>query len=379
MRKSLAAVPLALLGLALTAQAQASLNAPAAVNFSGGPLGTLSAEGILSGAGTWQSNPEAGNRTTRFDITNAQLILQKTSGLVQFYVLAGAYNFPTLGEPIVSTDTTAQADFGTAPIAYISIVPSSNFSVEIGKLPTLIGLESTWTWENLNIERGLLWNSEPIVNRGVQVNYTVGPLASSLALSDGYYANEYGVLTGLFAYTINSSNTVSVDFYHALHNITPQSNSPVGGTAAGLEAENSDIFDLMYTGTSGPWTLSPYLQYTYSPRSTALGFTNNEHAVGAAVLTNYQFTPTWSLAGRAEYETSSGHPGGSANNNILGFGPGSSAYSLTVTPTYQDKGFFTRVELSYVHLNGTTAGDAFGATGVAANQVRGMIEAGLTF
>ena len=58
------------------------------------------------------------------------------------------------------------------PQAFLKIVPTDNFSIQAGKLPTLIGAEYTFSFENFNIERGLLWNQEPAVSRGVQANYT---------------------------------------------------------------------------------------------------------------------------------------------------------------------------------------------------------------
>ncbi len=60
-----------------------------------------------------------------------------------------------------------------------------------GKLPTLIGAEYTFTFENMNIERGLLWNQENAVNRGVQANFTSGPVAVSVSWNDGFYPNRY--------------------------------------------------------------------------------------------------------------------------------------------------------------------------------------------
>ena len=396
MRKSLLAVPVALCGLGLAApHAHATLNPPKAINFSAGPLGTLSAEGVLSAAGTWQSNPVGltgpaaygTDRHTRLDITNAEMILQKTTGLVQFFVMAGSYNFPTLGEPILPTPSVPNYYYGAVPEAYITLAPTSHFSVEVGKLPTLMGGEYTWSWMNQNIERGLLWNSENAVNRGAQVNYSTGPVSASLSFNDGYYSNHYNVLTGLFSYALNKNSTASVFFYHHFGSTVINDTTLNHYYAAPENLDNSDIYNLLYTTKVGALTVSPYLQYIYAPSSVKLGagYAHSDHVFGAALLANYHFTPMWSTAARAEYETSTGNPAGTStganegptNNNLLGYGPGAKAWSFTVTPTFQDKGFFARVELSYVRVTSSTA--AFGATGTAPNQVRGMIETGLTF
>jgi hypothetical protein len=52
-----------------------------------------------------------------------------------------------------------------------------------------MGAEYTFTFENMNIERGLLWNQENAINRGIQVNQTIGKSAS-LSWNDGFYSNR---------------------------------------------------------------------------------------------------------------------------------------------------------------------------------------------
>jgi hypothetical protein len=76
-------------------------------------------------------------------------------------------------------------------------------SILIGELLTLIGAEYTFTFENMNIERGLLWNQENAVNRGIQVNGSFGKLSASLSWNDGFYSNRYTWLTGSLAYAFN--------------------------------------------------------------------------------------------------------------------------------------------------------------------------------
>ena len=70
-------------------------------------------------------------------------------------------------------------------------------------MPTLIGAEYAFTFQNMNIERGLLWNQEPIISRGIQGNYSSGPLTVSLSLNDGLYSNNYNWISGLVSYTLN--------------------------------------------------------------------------------------------------------------------------------------------------------------------------------
>src|SRR5207237_9890466 len=123
------------------------------------------------------------------DLSNGQLFVQKTDGWLQFYVQAGAYSLPSLGTPYLNVSDTISDTFGAVPVAYAKVAPSDSFSVEAGKLPTLIGDEYTFTFENMDIERGLLWNQEPAISRGVQANYSSGPLSLALYWNEGFYSN----------------------------------------------------------------------------------------------------------------------------------------------------------------------------------------------
>ena len=60
----------------------------------------------------------------------------------------------------------------------------------------------------MNVERGLLWNQEPAVSRGLQANYTLGPVAFALSFNDGYYSDVFNWISGSATWTINSSNTL---------------------------------------------------------------------------------------------------------------------------------------------------------------------------
>ncbi|WP_163097858.1 porin [Acidithiobacillus ferrianus] len=347
--------------------------------FDAGPLGKLDVTGVMSGMGLWQDNPVntvspdpvAFNGYTHADISNGQIFIQKTHGLIQFFLQAGAYNMPALGSPFLSTGATTAGYYGPLPQAYLKIAPTKNFSVLIGKLPTLIGAEYTFTFENMNIERGLLWNQENAVNRGVQVNYSAGPLSASLAWSDGFYSNRFNWLSGDLSYTINSANTVS---FVGMGNAGQTGYSTL---ATPVYQNNSDIYNLIYTYSSGPWMIQPYLQYTQVPANPAIGVGRSTGTRGAALLTSYALTPHVTLAARAEYIASTGNTTDGAVN--LMYGPGSKAWSITVTPTYQDHDFFARAEFSYVQASSYTQGDVFGPQGNNPTQARALFETGFLF
>lgn len=138
-------------------------NFPPAV-FDAGPLGKIDFNGIITGFGMWQGNHVPGDSNTQAALSNGQIFLQKTDGWFQFYVQAGAYTVPALGTPFLQTDKTLSQLYGPVPVAFVKLQAGKNTSFEIGSLPTLIGAEYTFSFENMNIDRGLLWNQENAVS-----------------------------------------------------------------------------------------------------------------------------------------------------------------------------------------------------------------------
>jgi hypothetical protein len=349
---------------------------PTPMKFDAGPLSTIYVTGVASGMALFQTDHVAGDHTSNFDVSNGQVIVQKIDGLVQFYAQAGAYSLPSLGTNYFITQRAGVAIgdyFGPLPVGYAKLVPNDVFSIQAGSLPTLIGAEYTFTFQNMNIERGLLWNQEPAISKGVQANLTTGPVAWSVSWNDGFYSDRYNWADGSATWTIDPANTLAV-----------VAGGNVGSTGANTIVapffqNNEDIVNLIYTYNNAPWTITPYLQYTSVPRNLALGATRGASTWGGALLANYAIADTpWNLAGRFEYISSDGSVG-SGSANVLGYGPGSSAWSITLTPTYQEGIFFARAEGSVVGLSGTTAGFAFGKSGTSTTQGRFLLEAGIMF
>jgi hypothetical protein len=225
--------------------------------FDAGPFGKIAVNGFVSGLGLAQSNHVPGDDTRHADLSNGQVFIQKTDGWFQFYVQAGAYTLPALATPFLGTNDTLTNFYGAVPQAFLKLQAGKNTSFEIGALPTLIGAEYTFTFENMNIERGLLWNQENAVNRGIQVNQTMGKFSASLTWNDGFYSDRYTWLWGSLAYTNGP---------HAL--------SFVGGGNLGQTKfqnlatpvqNNGSIYNVIYTYTKGAWIIQPYYQYTNVP------------------------------------------------------------------------------------------------------------------
>lgn len=327
--------------------------------------------GIVSGIGIVQNNITNADRSDRADVSNAFGIIQKADGPVQFYLQAGAYSIPALGVPYISAGRAIDGLYGPLPVAYLKLAPTDNFSIEAGNLPTLIGAEYTFTFENMNIERGLLWNQENAVNRGVQLNYAQGPLSASISWNNGFYSKSYTWLTGSLAWAINSANTLSVVGGGNL------GFSKFSNFATPVAQNNGEIYNIIYTYNASPWIITPYFQWTYVPKNEEIGVLKSTSTFGGAILASYAVTDKFYIAGRGEYIASTGNStDGSAN---LLYGPGSHAWSLTVTPTFQYNNFFVRGELSYVHAQDYTPGDVFGSFGKNPSRVASVLETGLFF
>jgi hypothetical protein len=346
--------------------------------FSAGPFGKLDVTGILSGMLWTEGDHIPGDAATHYDLTNGQIFVQKTTGWWQFYLQGGAYNIPVVGTPFLSTGNTTSSVYGPFPVGYLKLV-KGNFNVEVGELPTLIGAEYSFTFENMNIERGLLWNQEPVISRGIQLNETYKKLTLAFSWNDGYFSNRYTSLSGSLAWAFNASNTLS---FVASGNAGAYARIPANPAAfpTPLLQNNSEIYNLIYTYTHGSLLITPYYQYTTVPTNTSIGIPVGAHTNGGALLANYNFKHGFSLAVRPEYIKSSGSAAiGSAN--LLTYGSGTGAFSFTVTPTYSKDGFFIRGDFSIVHVTNfdPTTGFAFGTTGANVNQPRGVIEAGFLF
>lgn len=330
--------------------------------------------GVMSAMGMSQSRatrmPGSFDNPQAFDISNAQVFIQKTDGWFQYYIQGGAYSIPILSVPYMKSTDTMKNSFGVLPLAYVKIAPTDNFSIRAGKISTLFGAEYTFTFQNMNIFRGLLSNQEQFVIRGVQADYATGPLSFSLALTDGYYSDRWNWITGLASWAIDPENVVTF-----VGGKNMGSTGPGAGVATAFVQQNSMMFNLLYTHNSGPFSITPYFQYSKVPTNLNIGIVDEASTTSGAILASYKFDDNYKLAARVEYISTTGSP---ISPNML-FGQGSKAWSFTVTPTYQYDKYFVRGELSYVAITDSIPGFALGPTFSATDQTRGVIETGVLF
>jgi len=315
--------------------------------------------------------PTGADSTSRFNVSNAFAILNKTSGTLQFALQAGAYSIPTIG---VAGNKTIQSGantdlFGPVPLAYLEYVPSSNFNVSAGVLASLTGAESTFTYLNWDIQRGAVWNVENAVNRGIRANWTQGKTTLTLGANDGYYSGKYGAAEAAISYALDPSDSLLAVW------LDPNARTPGNKTTS---IANKELLNLVYTRTSGKLQLAPYVLWARSPASPALGYANSESAFGGAALANLTWSSSFSTALRWEtLHDSSSSADASINADLIGYGPGSGITSWTLTPAWKlGGGAFFRIDFSEAHVTGASPGLAFGSAGTSDNQSRVVLELG---
>ena len=339
--------------------------------FDAGPLGKLYVNGIVTGFSQFQNNHVPGDDSAQATLSNGQVFIQRADGKVQYYIQAGVYTMQALSVPFVNAQDTMKNFYGPVPVAYLKLQAAKNTQFLIGSLPTLMGAESTFTYQNFNIERGIVWNQENAINRGIQVNQTLGKyLSAAISWNDGYYSNRYSWLSGSVTLTKGPHSLV----YDGMGNLGQTAYQ----TAATPVQNNGYMHAVIYTYTKGPWIVSPYFQYGNLPTNAKVGVTKATSATGGALNVSYAFKSGFSLPARVEYLTSSGNAT-DGSVNLLGFGAGSAGTTFTATPTYQKGGVYVRGDLAWVHATNYTPGSVFGTTGTDADQFRGVLEFGFIF
>ncbi len=348
---------------------------PQPFHFTQGIIHDVYVSGAASLLFLGQTHPTLGDRHTRLDVSNAQVFIQKPEGRFQFFFQLGAYSIPTLGLPYVRAAQSVTA-FGVMPQAYLKYQPSKSISIQAGKLPTLVGVEYAFSYENLNIERGLLWNQENTVNRGLQFNYTSGKLSFSAAFSDGYYSGKYNWFTASLALAFNSRNTLVAVSGGNLGTTAPAK------TPGAAYQNNGSTYDLIYTWISGRFTFEPYVQYTRVPASAALGISHAGSTLGETFFISYTSPASkrgliFSCPIRLSY-IASPNAAETGVPNLL-YGPNSQAYSATLTPGYQLGRLYLRTELSFIRARHLTPPNGFGSLGTSPSQSRALLECGILF
>ena len=262
-------------------------------------------------------------------ISNALINVNAGIGNVHANATVGQYSFPTIGFPILpaNTDGANTQLYSAWPVGSISYDFGSHFSLGAGKYAALLGQESPFTYQNLNIQRGIGWEMEPTISRGVQASYNNGPWTLTMQENDAYYGGFQRAVEGLAGWAPSSNTNLQFAF------IIPGANTgPNPTTSIGNKAE----YDLMFTRQIGKLQVLPYFLWVNSPSSSVLGYMRSEDAYAGVLLANWSFSSALSVPVRYEYAANQSTTTDTGlNADLIGFGPGSRVQTFTATPTYR--------------------------------------------
>lgn len=372
-----------------------AFNPPPAIKIDGGPLGELQlsggADGFaygLTGTGSSSSYGLLGtSKSDGLEFMNGLVELQKTDGLIQGTIEAGATNYLVLGQAPHATSVTTYA---TGPLfaGYLTLAPSPHFSISAGHLGSLEGYESNVDWNNANVLLTDIFAVENLESTGVSATVTYGPATATITFGDGFDTQVWNYVQMSGAYTFNSNNVLTL--YGATNlgttgagahiygsATTPYNSSYVGyGPTSGAPFVNSSVIGGFYSFTSGNLTIVPEVQYVWAKKTPSVGLTDTSSNLGLAVFANYQFGKSpYSLGGWVEYFSSSG-----PDNWFLN--PGAKGFGVSITPTWQGKYLFVRGDVGLLHLtqvSNTGVPSGYAADLKGRNQATFLVETGVLF
>ena len=386
---------LGLVVLAGVFQSAKALNPPQAISIDGGPIGELALSGGVDGYGYYASNTSGSQLSHGMNIGNAMVQLQKSSGILQFNIEVGATQAPlTVGALSYGGDghllQTSISNFSTGPlyIGSLTISPKDMpATISAGRLTSLEGYEAGIDWFNPSQLTTSIFYVQNNQSDGVEASYTLGPATLNVLFGDGWDTHVFNFLQASVNYVVDQNNSFYV--YYAGNLGRTGSNAytyalnsgwgPSGLTVGqyGAYYINSQMIGGFYSYTKGNLNIVPEMQYVYAKADRKLGIMKSTSNLGVALFGNYAFADTpYSIGGWVEYEKSIG-----GGNWFIG--PESEGVGFAVSPTWQYKDLFARVNgggfyLLHNHSNdGTSYG--YGNSGTDKFQFVGTLEAGLLF
>ncbi|MGE4480511.1 outer membrane beta-barrel protein [Acidocella sp.] len=369
----------------LAMNAAHALNGPTSIKIDGGPLGDLELSGGVDGYGYFVSNQPDGSKNVGTNVGSALIQLQKTDGELQFNIevgsVGGAIPVGASGAP----GQTTIDNYSTGPLyaGYVTIAPKDMpFTISAGRVGSLEGYESSIDWNNPSQLVTDIWYVQNSQNTGVEGTYTKGPLTATVLFGDGWDTHVFNFLQAAVNYSFDDNNSLYV-YYAGNLGRTGLSARTYGWGSDTTVADygpwymNSQMFGAFYSWTHGNLNVVPEVQYVYAKPDHQLGIDKYTSNFGAAVFGDYSFANTpYSLGGWVEYEKSIG-------NYTWFVGPESEAVGFAVSPTWQYKDLFARVNAGGLYLLNNKANDGvtygYGNSGTDKFQFVGTLEAGLLF
>jgi len=202
---------------------------------------------------------------------------------------------------------------------------AGSLTIQGGRILTNIGGEAPYTWQNINIQRGLVWAGEPVFYNGLRISFDVNPFNMYVGVNDrdnddGKFAVEAGV----------SGSWEGLNMDWSFNVLFPDHS----------DEDNKRVFNITtnwYAFKNLPITF--YIDYLNVPISGS----KSRNAFGFALLTEWKATDKISLGARVEKVIQE------SKVDAYSIGKGNDAWTLTITPKYQfNKYFYIRAEASVV-------------------------------
>jgi hypothetical protein len=327
------------------------------------PVGSINVSGALTGYSIYTNNRVGSDKKTRYDVGSALISISKTAQPVGFTLIGGAYSLPVVGAGLSNTSTSTNL-YSALPIAYIEVAPVKGLSLQVGKLPTLIGYESAFTYLNNYIQRGLIWNMQPVVHNGARLTYTTDLFSVKLGVDDGFYTlsttHPKPALEASLALTPIKDGSISLNV------LLPDKSSRPNDTAS---PANKREFNVVASYTLSKLTLGADFMYVEAPKDNTAQVPAKAKASGGCLHFSYDLNP-FKISGRIEYVKDNSDVGGI---DLVGLGDSNKGWTFTLTPAYTRGPLFVRGELSYV-----SADKPFTNNGKK-NQTRLGVEVGFIF
>lgn len=301
-------------------------------------LGTLNIGGSITGYGIYTNNKVGTDKKIRYDIGSAILTISKSADPIGFTIMGGAYSTPVVGVGILKTTDYTDL-FSALPIAYLEFAPVKGLSLQVGKLPTIIGYESAFTYLNNYIQRGLIWNMQPVINNGVRLTYTSDLFFLKMGVNDGFYTlsttHAKPAIEASFGITPVKDGSISFNM------LLPDKNARPNSTAV---PANKREFNVVVSYTLNKLSLGADLMYVEAPKSSEAAVPEKAKASGGCIHFSYDLKP-FKISGRVEYVKDNSDNGGI---DLVGLGDGNKGWTFTLTPAYTKGPLFVRGEISYV-------------------------------
>jgi len=330
-----------------------------------------SVSGAVSAYTIYTSSTSA--KKTNYDVASALVTVSEKSIAslpVGYTITAGAYAMP-----VVAFDFSSTADITKVltplPIAYLEYAsPSIPVTIDVGRLPTLIGYESAFTYQNDYVDRGLVWNMQPILHDGVRVTYSgIKNITIKFGINDGYYSLSADTINGkrVISPAVEGSISGSLlkDVSLSFNFLIPSKSARPNETAA---PANKQEYNLTGSYSFGKLTIGWDALYVYAPKDTKAMVSKASSAYGLALHGEYKVDNKITLAGRVEYVNDD-----SSGVDLVGIGNGNSAFTVTISPCYTTGSYFVKGDLAYVKADKNFTSDNKDSL------TRIAIEAGISF